>query len=418
MTNTWELYNTPDGTGKYEDKTVGKYATPNYDRDRINIRSMATIKGSIDTLNNTTMDALEKLIPGLSFDYGETNSAFGLYHSADEVIFPAGTNQIIGVLVRRQNCSKNGATECGSFYTDRLCFIDCRNGVRIKNDEGNHSSCDYPCFDSWSDINIYVFSYANIEDCIVEDNVCSALDVYCDCTSWKDVGCIDSKTKKYVRTCNPAGCLAEEDLRTDTICNCDEHYTDIDMGCVRDGVRKYKRVWYTGYEYCAPPSGIEYYEVIDTSCEEPAAQCSVSYPGLCTTQVMCEGAGLYWYNNKCNTTPQAVCSYARPDLCKTQIDCENAGLYWYNGACHTTPQAVCAYNTPENCKTKTECENVDRYWYNNKCNKKPLVEENWFMQETLIPGVQNYIPVAVGIAVPIIIIGAYLVLRKPSKRKK
>ena len=59
MTNTWELYNTPDGTGKYEDKTVGKYVTPNYDRDKINILGMATIRGNIDTISNTTMDQLE-----------------------------------------------------------------------------------------------------------------------------------------------------------------------------------------------------------------------------------------------------------------------------------------------------------------------------------------------------------------------
>lgn len=52
-----------------------------------------------------------------------------------------------------------------------------------------------------------------------------------------------------------------------------------------------------------------------------------------TTQVECEAAGCYWWDNACHSSPPPVVCQSHT----TQAECEAAGCYWYNGACHSEP---------------------------------------------------------------------------------
>lgn len=479
-TRTWELYNTPDGTGVFEDKTVGKYVTPTYDRDRINILSMATTTGTIDTVNNYNMDLLEGWLPGLSFDYGETGSVFGLYQHGDEVVFPKGTNQIIGVIIRR-HWSTN------PWYTHHVCFIDCRAGCRIRNSEKNDSD--------W-DVNIFVFSYTNIDDCLVlgcdvSDSVCNVFN-YPECynftINWNGTGSLSGvlldgipislpttqKVKSGPHTISVPSTVSlsgyvyffdaweNGEMTTTRTVNVDK-----DMSIVANYVMpECKEGTTTDSEQCWDNS-IVYHKVcengrlVDTGekcptqicaegtyrcdgcdryvCQDNAykiseedsskcCECFIEGETKCASELGRLGYDLYrcvggkWVKYQSNATecgytgPVDVCSYSHPELCTTQVGCVNAGLYWYNSKCNTTPESVCSYATPEKCLTKTDCEGADLYWYNNKCNKTPLkpVEwYDWFTQETLVPGIQNWILVAAGVTVPIVIGGvAYWALKK------
>ena len=463
MTNTWELYNTPDGVGKYEDKTVGKYVTPNYNRDKINILGMATIRGTIDTISNTTMDQLEALMPGLIFDYGETNSAFGLYHHGDEVVFPAGTNQIIGVLIRRKHVDCMGST---SWYTDYVCFIDARNGVRIRNAEGNHygaGTCD-----AYSDITIFVFSYSDIDDCLilgcdVNDSVCNVFN-YPEChnltINWNGTGSLSS----VLLDGNTISLPTTKKVKTGT------HIISVPSTVTLSGYIYFFDAWENGEMTTKRTVNVDKAMSITANyimpeCKEgtttDSEQCwdnSIVYHKICEngklvdtgekcpTQVCAEGTyrcsncDRYVCRNnayelseensskccECFTEGEMKCASEIGRLGYDKYKCINGTWVKYQSnvpECGYTgiQPDVCDYNHPGLCTTQTMCEGAGLYWYNNKCNKTPYkpVEENWFTQETLIPGVQNWIPMAIGVTVPIVIgVGAYMVLKKPSSKKK
>jgi hypothetical protein len=109
--------------------------------------------------------------------------------------------------------------------------------------------------------------------------------------------------------------------------------------------------------------------------------CDADNLTLCDTQDLCEGAGLYWYDNNddgnevCNieeeTTEEAaeedpmeephhpdslplgegddeddpeastfICDADHPTLCDAQEICEDMGLYWYEGECHLEEEVI------------------------------------------------------------------------------
>jgi len=88
----------------------------------------------------------------------------------------------------------------------------------------------------------------------------------------------------------------------------------------------------------------------DCQAASPAAlACDSEYLDLCTTQELCEGISLYWYNDVCNLEPQAmpdVCDATHLNLCSTEADCETAGGYWYNETCNTEPEPELEPCTP------------------------------------------------------------------------
>ena len=475
MTRTWELYNTPDGVGVYEDKSVGKYVTPNMNRDKINILGMATIKGTIDTCSNSIMDGLEVLIPGLTFDYGEINSVFGLYHHGDEVVFPVGTNQIIGVIVRRYD-----KPECQAksyWHTDYVCFIDARNGVRIRNSEGNTYPCRcWGCFgDHYSDINIFVFSYANIDDCLVlgcdvSDNVCNVFN-YPEChnlnINWNGTGKLSGvlldgvsvslpttqKVKSGTHTVSVPSKVTlsgyvyffdaweNGEMTTTRTVNVDKDMTItanyIMPECKEGTTSDSERCWDGSVIY---NKVCENGRLVDSGIDCPTQVCSEGiYRCDDCTRYVCRDNK--WVVSEENSSKCCDCFTENETKCASEIGMLGKDLYkCSNGKwmLFQSNASICGYVEPacvEGSTKKQDCPDgtsiithncTGGKWVptNKICPTKPVkpVEEwyDWFTQETIISGVPNYAIVATGITVPVVIgVGAYLVLRKPKgKRKK
>ena len=340
-----------------------------------------------------------------------TGDSFSLSHKNDSVTI-TGDYIIHAVVKQRQKVCAPVWLGCGEFYDGWTTvvdgYVDCRDGVTIWNAKNNDSGSCNP-YDPFCgtvsgiyDVNIYVESYKIISDCYAGEPVCDALGIqYCDCTPWSNAECVSPGTRKTVRGCTPDKCSSEEDYISDTTCACTNQYIEYNLGCVRSGYKKIKRVWQPGFEYCsADGTGVDYYEKADTLCV-----CGAQYTD---TPMGCVGVGVRKYKR---TWKYGYCS------------ADGTGVDYYEVSDPTCIEAeeVCDSTHLSLCNTQVKCTNVGLYWYNNKCNKtaqKPEEWYDWFTQDSLIPNVQNYILVAVGIAVPVVLgVGAYLVLRKPSKKK-
>ena len=177
---------------------------------------------------------------------------------------------------------------------------------------------------------------------------------------------------------------------------------------------------------CLSGGGYWYNSVCNTEPEITDPVCDADNIDLCTTQELCEIAGLYWYDNDdgndvCNveeedpdgtSAPQPsgtmepanedpedpeitdpVCDADNLDLCTDQDLCEGISLYWYDNnddgddVCNISqegstqsmeptdaPAFTCDADHPTLCDAEEICKDMGLYWYGGECHLEEEAE--------------------------------------------
>ena len=95
-------------------------------------------------------------------------------------------------------------------------------------------------------------------------------------------------------------------------------------------------------------------------------KCDSSHLDLCTTETDCTGAGGYWYDDSCNSTPKpSECASSHLDLCTTESDCTGAGGYWYDSKCNSTQQTTPGAVTTTSNAYPSEALNAEEFVFGN-----------------------------------------------------
>lgn len=76
---------------------------------------------------------------------------------------------------------------------------------------------------------------------------------------------------------------------------------------------------------------------------------------------ICENAGGYWYDDKCNSEPMK-CDKDHIFLCKNETECKKAGGYWHDGKCNEK-EATCDENHLYICNTEEKCKENGGFWF-------------------------------------------------------
>ncbi len=124
---------------------------------------------------------------------------------------------------------------------------------------------------------------------------------------------------------------------------------------------------------------------------------NVTTPPPQYTQSTCTTAGLYWYNNTCNSISQA------------EANCYEAGKYWYSNKCNTNPQTeqqicqaekgvwykdYCYASTAD--KNEAACYEKDGYyWEDGKCKKEstPILPGTATFSNLVVKAIPNGISI-------------------------
>ena len=104
--------------------------------------------------------------------------------------------------------------------------------------------------------------------------------------------------------------------------------------------------------------------------------CDLDNLDLCTTQELCEGIGLYWYDDVCNgeeedsdgTSALQPSGTMEPTAEGDDEDAEEAELPTGSSASGETSAFTCDADHPTLCDAEEICKEMGLYWYEGECH--------------------------------------------------